>query len=363
MPTSTPTDPTDDPRWDRLIHLVAGELTPDEAAALRRWVEADPSRRAALAQLEAIWQVTNVSDEAETDAAAGERELRRIKAEAGGGEARIIARVGPQFDRLTRRRSRVSTGLRVAAMLVLTAGGTALWRRYSPAPAAAPAPVAMAEYRTAPGERLSLRLPDGTRVMLAPGGVLRRPSTYGTHERSVELDGEGYFEVTHDPTRPFAVHTARAVARDLGTRFVVRAYPDEPTTDVVVASGRVAVGHAAVGGVAATSDSLVLAPRERATVTTGGQLVFARNVPLDRYLAWTEGRLVFERTPLREVVRQLERWYGVEIRVADPALGQRRLTATLQEEGAAQAIDLVVTSLALSVSRSGNTYILSAARP
>jgi transmembrane sensor len=203
--------------------------------------------------------------------------------------------------------------------------------------------------------------------MLAPGGVLRRPSTYGDRDRTVELEGEAYFVVTHDSTRPFAVHTSSVVARDLGTRFVVRAYPDEAATDVVVAEGAVAVGRTVTGTASAatrplSSDSLVLAPRQRARLTNGGNMVLTQRVALDGYLGWTEGRLVFERTPLDEVVRQLGRWYGIDIGLADSALRGRRLTATLIEEHAAQAVDLVATSLQLSVSRSGNLYVLRAMR-
>jgi len=188
--------------------------------------------------------------------------------------------------------------------------------------------------------------------MLAPGSVLRRPSTYGERGRAVQLEGEAYFAVTHDAARPFAVHTARAVARDLGTRFVVRAYGDEPATDVVVAEGSVAVAHPS------SRDSVILGARERATVTAGGRVVRTSGVGLPAYLDWTEGRLVFDRTPLRDVARRLERWYGIEIRLADSALGNRRLTATLESEQPAGAVDLVATALRLSLSRSGSAYVL-----
>lgn len=363
----TPKRPTDDPRWDRLIHLVAGELSAEEAAELRRWVEADPERGEVLARLEEIWHATAPSPELAPAGWDAEAELRRIRAEAGYA-GRVIARVGPSFELIPRRRSRFAPVLAAAAVLAVVLGGGLLWRLRAPTPAPAPAPVAMAEYRTAPGERLSFRLPDGTQVMLAPGGVVRRPATYGVRDRTVQLEGEAYFIVTHDSTRPFAVYTARAVARDLGTRFVVRAYQDEATTDVVVAEGAVAVGRggatpAAGAGDPLSADSLVVRPRQRATITAAGQLVLARDIALDRYLSWTEGRLVFERTPLTEVARRLERWYGIGVRLADPSLGERRLTATLEDESSAEAVDLVATSLGLSVSRAANTYLLGRARP
>src|SRR5262245_51149379 len=108
-------DPTNTPRWARLVDLAAGELPPEEPAELRRWVDADPERREALAQIEAIWRATDVS--AELDAADGDAELRRIKVEAGGG-GRLIARVGPNshqkpnFELTHRRRRRFGVAVR-----------------------------------------------------------------------------------------------------------------------------------------------------------------------------------------------------------------------------------------------------------
>lgn len=361
-------DSANDPQWARLVSLVTGELSPDEAAALRRWVEAAPERLAGLAQVEAIWQATEAS--AELDAANGEAELRRIKAEAEGG-GRLIARVGPPeprrsgFDVMPHRDGRVRALLRAAAALTLVVAGGLLWRSQRPTPGAAPsvtAPAAMTEYRTSAGERLTLNLPDGTEVRLAPGSILRRSSDYGVRGRLVQLEGEAYFAVAHDSGQPFVVSTGRAVARVLGTRFVVRSYAEEPATDVVVAEGRVAVrrAYAARGAVADVSpvDSLILGPRDHAAVTADGELRLTTGVALDRHLSWTEGRLMFEDTPLRVVVQRLGRWYGIDLRLADSSLHDRRLTATLRNETAPQAVDLVATVLGLSVSRSQGAYVL-----
>ena len=69
------------------------------------------------------------------------------------------------------------------------------------------------------GERLSRGLPDGTRLVLAPGSTLRHSSRYGSDERVVSLEGEAAFTVAHDAKRPFTVRTTRGTIRDLGTRF------------------------------------------------------------------------------------------------------------------------------------------------
>jgi ferric-dicitrate binding protein FerR (iron transport regulator) len=195
---------------------------------------------------------------------------------------------------------------------------------------------------------LSLRLRDGTRVVLAPASKLQKPTDYGVNTRTLLLEGEAYFDVAHDSVRPMVVRTERVVARDLGTRFVVRAYADASATEIVVAEGKVGV------------DTLVLERRQRAAVTPDRKIHLTSGVALDRYFAWTEGRLVFRDTPLREVVSQLARWYDVDIRLAGRGLGDRRLTASFDEVPVTEVFDRISGPLALEVVRDGRAYTVSA---
>ncbi|MFZ5623153.1 MAG: FecR family protein, partial [Gemmatimonadota bacterium] len=221
------------------------------------------------------------------------------------------------------------------------------------------------------GERLELRLPDGSLVHLAPQSTLRVPVAYGAGERRVSLEGAAVFTVTHDTTRPFAVHTARAVARDVGTRFLVRAYAGDAATDVVVAEGAVAVGlpaRRAAGDAARPSarprpDAVVVAAGARARVTRQEHVVVTPRVALDEYFAWTDGRLVFRDVPLAEVAAQLSRWYDVDVRLGAESLGRLRLTASATEREAPEdVLRLIAASLDLDlqISHAGQTYTLRA---
>lgn len=135
------------------------------------------------------------------------------------------------------------------------------------------------------------------------------------------------FTVARDASRPFIVRTSRAVAIDLGTRFVVRAYADDPVTDIVVAEGSVAALPAGPDSVSAAGDSLVLQRGQRARVARDGRMQFTARAPLEEYLDWTEGRLRFNGTPLRDAVRRLERWYDIDIRLTPDAVGDRPIVA------------------------------------
>src|SRR2546423_11101612 len=107
-------------------------------------------------------------------------------------------------------------------------------------------------FATANRERAELRLSDGTRIRLAPASHIRVAADYGEKQRAVYLDGQGYFEVKHDLSRPFTVYAGTAVARDLGTEFAVRNYTEDRAVQVVVRAGAVAmsgVGRLGAGDV------------------------------------------------------------------------------------------------------------------
>ena len=336
-----PTDPTDDIPWEMLAAYLAGELAPEERARVAAWLAAEPRREELLESLRLVWD----------GSAAGRR---RYNVEAALRRLAVARRPFAAAGRAPMWRR----GLIAASVAAVAAGGWWLFAR-GLGEAPAPAPVAAKEYRTTRGQRLALKLADGSSILLAPASVLRIDPAYGARARPVALEGEAYFDVAHDAARPFSVRTSRTVARDLGTRFVVRAYADEPVTDVVVAEGRVAVGRigAAPGQLA---DSLLLDPGTRGRLSADGALTLATTVNLDGYLDWTEGRLVFRNTPLPDALRRIGRWYDVDIRLAGPGLATRTLTASFHREPAAEVVRLVAATFGLRVERDGAAFVLRA---
>ena len=201
-------------------------------------------------------------------------------------------------------------------------------------------------YTTAPRERAELRLPDGTRVRLAPVSRLRVGADFGAERRDVFLEGEGYFEVAHDAQRPFTVFAGNASVRDLGTAFAVRSYPDERAMQVVVREGAVAVSG--VGR---------LGPGELGRLTADGTGTRER-VNVAAALGWLHGRLVFVDAPLGRVLQDLRRWHDLDARVADPSLLALRFTGTLDDASLEDAVAQLAAALALEVRRDGGRVVL-----
>ncbi len=245
-----------------------------------------------------------------------------------------------------------SSFARIAVLLLVVGGGALAGRAVlSPEPeAAGPAP-AVRVVTTPPGQRASFRLPDGTSVMLGVASTLRHPVSFGAGAREVQLEGEAYFEVAHEEERPFAVRAGDIIAEDLGTEFVVRAYPEDRHAHVVVREGKVALRAAAATG---STAGRVIEPGHLGRLVASGEPRIER-VDTAAYFAWTDGRLVLEDVPLRDALPQLSRWFDLDFRLADSSLGEVPLTTTLRTQPSPDVLNLLATSLGMRQIRSGRT--------
>jgi len=198
------------------------------------------------------------------------------------------------------------------------------------------------ETRTGPGETRELRLTDGSLIRLGPMTMLRHASS--GRELNVELEGLAGFEVTHDPTRTFKVHAGAAEVVDIGTSFVVRAYPSDSAATVVVTSSRVALRPRARSAFAPAHVSPVeLNPGEGAMVLSSGTVVIGKAVgnEISQHLARLSGRLSFENLDMKTVAADLGNWFGVKVAIADSALGKRRITAMFNNPDLSEVLDAI----------------------
>ncbi len=334
--------PDDERLYLLLDRYLAGEVSARDAEAVRRWLADDPEHRLLLEDLRLIKRVAaERAPESSTDAAWAKAVKALDVAPKPGVSRRLLV-----------------AALAAAAVVIALIGGPGvggLLRRRPP----------WKEYATTAAQRMVIRLQDGTQVTLAPRSRVRYTADYGTAHRDLYLDGEAYFQVAPDSQRLLRVHTAGSVTEDLGTAFVVRAYADQIATEVVVAEGRVALWRAdttaASRGRGPPPDApptLVLGARDLGRLDRSGVVTLRRGVDVGRHLAWTRGVLAFDGTPLGDVVLTLERWYNVEIRLADSALAMRRVTATFTTEPIDLVLKRIALTLGLGVERAGGSVLL-----
>jgi transmembrane sensor len=213
------------------------------------------------------------------------------------------------------------------------------------------------EHSTGVGRVDTLRLADGTSVVLGPSSRLRLEPDYGQRARMLTLDGQAYFDVVHDDARPFVVRTASATLRDVGTTFSVESDRDLGTR-IAVTSGAVDVAALA----ARDAEPTVLHGGDRAEVN-GDRMTVERGVVSGDATAWTRGTLVFHDASMTTVAAELRRWYGIRLVIDDSTLAARRLTATFDRAGADDVGRVLAAVLGGSATRSGDTLRLGARSP
>jgi transmembrane sensor len=160
------------------------------------------------------------------------------------------------------------------------------------------------------GRQYRLALPDGTQVWLNAGSSLTYPVSFARTDRKVSVSGEAYFEVAHDALRPFTVSKGNMEVRVLGTHFNVNAYDDEDAIRVTLLEGSVRITK--------NSDSKILKPGQQAILRQDGEegssLRVSTDVDIDQVMAWRDGWFEFAQSELPVVMRQISRWYDLDIR-------------------------------------------------
>ncbi|MFB6457004.1 FecR family protein [Chitinophaga sp. Hz27] len=151
-----------------------------------------------------------------------------------------------------------------------------------------------------------LTLADGTHVWLNAGSRLIYPPAFNKTERSVVLEGEGYFEVSKDADRPFYVYAGDSKVKVLGTSFNISAYKDDQQQQFVLCSGSIAVETG--------KQAALLKPGQMAVVADGQQ-IDAGMVPTEMYTAWKDHHLVAMHTTLEEILKKLSRFYNRKITI------------------------------------------------
>ncbi|MDR6941357.1 FecR domain-containing protein [Mucilaginibacter pocheonensis] len=155
------------------------------------------------------------------------------------------------------------------------------------------------------GNQYRVDLPDGTKVWLNAASSLRYPVSFKGSERLVELTGEGYFEVAHNAAMPFRVKTSKQEIEVLGTHFNINAYTDEPDTKTTLLEGSVKVS------LNAGTNAVRLVPGQQALLKDDRLNV--RKINAEQAVAWKEGLFEFDHTDLHALMRQVSRWYNVQV--------------------------------------------------
>lgn len=193
------------------------------------------------------------------------------------------------------------------------------------------------EVKTNPGMVSSFQLPDGSKVWMNAGSYLRYPATFASAKREIFLEGQGYFEVTHNPAKPFVVKVDQGYSVEvLGTEFNITAYRNEDLIETTLVEGSVKLN---LGSSADKMVSQILKPKEKAVYKKKDRLLSISSINPNYETAWKDGKILFKQHPMEEVLKILSRHYNVQFEVKSPQVMDSEITAKFSNEQLPQVLE------------------------
>lgn len=191
------------------------------------------------------------------------------------------------------------------------------------------------------GSKTKLHLPDGTLVWLNAGSRMTYSQGFGVDNRKVELEGEGYFEVTRNEKIPFYVKTKDLQLRVLGTKFNFRDYPEDHEVVVSLLEGKVELNN-----MLKSEKEAFLTPDERAILNKSNGLMTVESVTASNASQWTDGYLFFDEELLPDIAKELERSYNVKIHIANDSLNNFRFYGNFvrREQNIQEVLDALAST-------------------
>lgn len=175
------------------------------------------------------------------------------------------------------------------------------------------------------GGEYKLELADGTLVWLNSDSELRYPVKFAGSQRDVWLKGEGYFEVSKNPEKPFRVVVDDMIVKVLGTSFNINAYKDRGNILTTLVSGKVDIQDM-------SGKSLVVMSPNQQVDFRHGKISSVQEVDITRFVSWIDGKFYFNDMTLENIMSQLQRWYDIEVFFVDEELKSYPFTGVIRRD-------------------------------
>ncbi|MCC5907123.1 MAG: FecR domain-containing protein [Balneolaceae bacterium] len=215
---------------------------------------------------------------------------------------------------------------------------------------------AVSLYSTTDSEHRVITMSDGSRVRLNENSEIEIPDYFTPELRSVRIRGEAFFEISPDEARPFVVNADETQIQVLGTAFMVRSATPSQKTMVAVREGKISFGASGMS----TEAHKILEKNMIGFYDRDINDVTVEEIAITNYLTWMHGRVIFDRTPFPEVLRQLVHIYNIEHEVADEEINNLVLTADFSERSLDNVLETIAHSLGIRSVRNGDIVKWSA---
>ncbi|HEY4147520.1 MAG TPA: FecR domain-containing protein [Chitinophagaceae bacterium] len=355
--------------WELLAKVKSGEATPEEQLELSQHLSTFPGDLDLAKRIDACWELPTPAasaPSAEKITAAWNSLRNKISGQ------RPLVELPASVNKVRRMARYAST---VAAIFILTIGGTWLWNtlhiKISPQKNIV---------STKNGSKSKIELPDGTQVWLNVGSRIKYDGNYGKENRELTLTGEAYFDVARDASKPFILHTGKMDVKVLGTVFNVKAYPGDATTEAALIKGSIEVSFPG-----RPQEKMILKPSDKISIVNKETNIAEDTVRLRRAnskerpaivvssvqyepvssaiieTSWVNNKLIFRRKTFEELARDIERWFNVTVEIQDSSILSKKFTGTFSNESITDALYALSLSYPFHyrVDRNTNTVIIN----
>lgn len=301
-----------------LLRYLQGECTLEESAIVEAWESQSDDNKKTLEQ---IYFILQASDCLKTmDSVSPQAALVNLKKEINARSRSV------RFHRILRNTQRIAAILLIPVFILAS---YLVWQNYNKTPY-------YVDVKTNSGMVSSFDLPDGSKVWLNSGGKLKYPVEFSSNKREVHLEGQGYFSVKRNEEAPFIVHIDDFYSVEvLGTEFNVSAYRDDHLIETTLVSGKVKLNIHLVDG---RLIQKLLKPNEKATYNRETNRLCVSTVNTESDKVWREGKIIFRRHPMEQVLKVLSRYYNVRFEVENPVIMQSEITAKFTNEPLQQVL-------------------------
>lgn len=317
-----------------LFNYISGNCTSGEIQQIQEWVTGSEDRKQELARIKNVWILSGLGNE--VNPGTKEKEIERIW---------TIIR---QLNQKDRKKIFYRNFIKYAAAIVflIVFSGTL---GYFISDLTQQSKTEFTEIIVPKGDRSQVVLPDGSKVQLNSDSHLKVVS-FNSGIRKVLLEGEGFFEVTHDKSRPFVVETNSLQVEVLGTTFNVSSYPEDALVTTYLVSGKVKIHD--------RNSQIILNPDEAYSYNKISRESIKMKMTDERYANWTKGVLTIDGETIGELAKKLERRYNVQIIFGDKEVKQHIYTGSIRDEDLSTVLEAIEFASSIECQQKGNTITM-----
>lgn len=314
-----------------IIRVIRGEATESENRAVLEWIKQSDENLKQFSDLKMMWAISSAPDEE-----ASEKQLLEFKSTT----------INRRWANISNRRFWFGFASAASvAMVILFAGlfsgklGVDNSAKILNSKTESLRTVNQMYMYTDKGVKGKVVLPDGSTVWLNSDSKLIYPDNFTGDLREVEISGEAYFEVKKDSTKPMLVKTSKGFTiRVTGTTFSIKSYENDLVSKAILYNGSIEL----ITNSGGDKEEVVLdlKPNDCATIAVDGTTKITR-IEKTTDIAWLKGEIIFEDTPMVEVLKVIERWYGKKFEVKDSSFYNYKLNASFKSESLVQILDII----------------------